>query len=478
MHAQITHVTPTRKVAAGLIAILALGACSSSGKKSASDADATTTTVAAGSNADSNATDWMFYGHDLAQTRRNAEETTITPASVKSLKPDWSIDGLTGVTGTPTIAAGVAYFGDWTGHERAVDAATGKENWSTEIGGMIVGAPTVDGDAVFASSGATLYRLNRATGKIEWKAVTNDSQFAQINASPVVVDGLVLQGVASFEVVMARDKYTFRGSISAYDAQTGKEKWRFYATKADAKDGAGVGIWSTPAVDKTRGLLYVGTGNAYTEPTGPLADSLIALDYKTGALKWHRQFTYPDVFSAGHPGGKDADVGASPNLWTSDGHDLIGAGDKAGVYHALDRDTGKLVWERRLTPGGLFGGEIGSGAFVDGKIVVVSNVDKGKYALVFALDPATGKVLWKSEQFPQMIFAPVSAVPGLAFVGTTAGLFTALDTNTGKRLWSKTAPAKVACGPSIVDGRIVWGYGFTLFGGGGPGGVVSFTPAS
>jgi polyvinyl alcohol dehydrogenase (cytochrome) len=461
-----------------------MGACSSSGSKAAPN-NATSTTIAKGSTADSNGTDWTSYGHDLANTRRNEAETAITPASVKTLKQDWEIDGLTGVTGTPTVADGVAYFGDWTGHERAVDVETGKEKWSTEIGGpMIVGAPTIDGDSVYASSGATLYRLNRATGKIEWKTVTNGSEFAQINASPVVVDGLVLQGVASFEVVIARDKYTFRGSIGAYDAQTGKEKWRFYATKADAKDGAGVGIWSTPAVDKARGLLYVGTGNAYTEPTGPLADSIIAIDYKTGALKWHRQFTYPDVFSAGHPVGKDADVGASPNIWTSDGRDLVGAGDKAGVYHALDRDTGKLVWETRLTPGGMFGGEIGSGAFVDGKIVAVSNVGDPKtnattnFSFVFALDPATGKVLWKSERFPQMIFAPVGAVPRLAFVGTTAGTFTALDTSTGKRLWTKTAPAKVACGPSIVDGRVIWGYGFTLFGGGGPGGVVSFTPAA
>ncbi len=53
------------------------------------------------------------------------------------------------------------------------------------------------------------------------------------------------------------------------------------------------------------------------------------------------------MFSAGNPTGKDADVGASPNLWTSNGRDLVGAGDKAGVYHALDRDTGQVVWETR-----------------------------------------------------------------------------------------------------------------------------------
>src|SRR6185503_6767212 len=108
--------------------------------------------------------------------------------------------------------------------------------------------------------------------------------------------------------------------------------------------------------------------------TGPLADSILAIDYRTGKLEWSRQFTYPDVFSAGHPQGKDADVGASPNLWTADGRDFVGAGDKGGTFHAVDRDTGKVVWTTHLTPGSAFGGEIGSAAFVDGKLIATSNV--------------------------------------------------------------------------------------------------------
>ncbi len=87
-----------------------------------------------------------------------------------------------------------------------------------------------------------------------------------------------------------------------------------------------------------------------------------------------------------------------------------------------------------LTPGSFFGGEIGSGAFVDGKLVVVSNVGDPatnaptNVAQAFALDPATGEVLWQAEDFAGMIFAPVGAVPGVAFVGTDTGLLAALDT--------------------------------------------------
>src|SRR6185503_11184307 len=155
------------------------------------------------------------------------------------------------------------------------------------------------------------------------------------------------------------------------------------------------------------------------------------------------QFTYPDVFSAGHPEGKDADVGASPNLWTSNGRDLVGAGDKGGTFHALDR-------------------EIGSAAFVDGTLVATSNVGDPEtnaptdVTKVFGLDPANGHVRWTTS-LPGKVFAPVSAVRGVAFVGTDRGMMVALDTATGARRWRYTAPAKTASGPSIVDGRVLWG---------------------
>ena len=448
---------------------------------------AVTAPSALGAAGEANGDRWSVYGHDLSNTRLNPDETKVNRKSVGRLTQTWSKDGLIGVSGTPTVSGGRAYFGDWQGNAWAVDAKTGADIWSTKIGsggfGFVVGAPAISGDAVYISTAGTLYRLDRDTGEIQWQTVVNEHELAQINASPVVVDGLVLQGVASAEVAIPRSEYTFRGSIGAYDAKTGKEKWRFYTTPNDTTSGAGVGIWSTPAVDRKRGMLYVGSGNNYDAPAGPLADSILAIDYKTGKLKWSKQFTYPDVFSAGNPGGKDADVGASPNLWTSKGREFVGAGDKGGVYHALDRDTGKVVWETTLTPGSVFGGEIGSAALVDGKLVAVSNVGNPQtnfptnVAKVFGLDPATGKIRWEAEEFPGRIFAPVGAVRGVAFVGTDTGVLAALDTRSGKKLWTTNAPDKTGCGPSIVDGRVLWGYGFFLFGAAGPGGVISFEVA-
>jgi polyvinyl alcohol dehydrogenase (cytochrome) len=465
----------------------ALGGCSSSsdgpGSSGATTTGPASKTAKKGSAADSSGTQWPMYGHDLGGSRTNVSETQITRSTVGRLTAGWALADLVGVTGVPVVVDDIAYFTDWTGSVHAVHADDGKEIWSSQVGGSIVGSVALDDDLVFASSGATVVGLDRKTGKQRWTAKTDDHPQAQINASPIVVDGLVLQGTASFENMMSKDTYSFRGSIAAFDAGTGKKRWQFFASDADAKSGAGAGIWSTPAVDAKRGVLYVGTGQSLAEPTSPFADSILAIDVHSGKLVWSKQFTYPDVFSNGHPTGKDADVGASPNLWTTDGRDLVGAGDKGGTYHAVDRETGKSVWDVQLAPGSAFGGEIGSAAFVDGTIVATSNIGDPKtnaptdFSRVFGIDPATGKKRWESEKLTGKVFGPVCAVPGVAFVGTGGGELLAYDVKTGDQLWHAKAPDKCACGPAIVDGRVYWGYGFNLFGGPAKGGLVTYSLA-
>lgn len=162
--------------------------------------------------------------------------------------------------------------------------------------------------------------------------------------------------------------------------------------------------------------------------------------------------------------------------------DLVGGCDKGGTYHAMDRDTGVEVWNTQLAGGSAFGGAIGSAAFVDGAIIASSNLgDPETYAptnfsRLFNLDPATGHIRWATDKLQGKIFGPVSAVPGIAFVGTDEAHLHAFEVSTGKELWKMDAPDKTACGPSIVDGRLVWGYGFILFGGPGKGGVIALEP--
>ncbi len=421
-----------------------------------------------------------MYGHDLSGTRWNSTETEIDSSSAANLVPSWSQSGLIGVTGTPVVAGATAYFGDWKGQVHAVQASTGHPVWTTPLpGGAVVGSPAIDGRRVFVAIGKTLYALDGSTGRILWQAVTNANPYSQINASPVVVGDLVFQGTAQFEEVVGKAPFSFRGSIGAFDVSTGKLVWNFYTTPNNDTSGAGEGIWSTPAVDTKLGLLYVGTGQNLDNPSGPLADSLLAIHYKTGRLAWSRQFNHPDVFSTADFSGKDADIGASPNLWVSNRMTLVGVGSKNGTYYAMNRKNGRLVWEAHLAPGSTFGGALGSAAVVGDRIIASSNIgDPASNAttntsVVDALNSVTGRVEW-TRHFAGNVFGPVSAVVGVAFVGTDKGTMTALDVSNGKTLWSYRAPDKVGGGASIVGGRVLWGYGFTLFSGSGQGGVISF----
>jgi polyvinyl alcohol dehydrogenase (cytochrome) len=425
---------------------------------------------------------WSSFGFDNANSRFNAGETALSPTSVKTLAPSWHVEGLAGLAGTPAVVDGIVYAGDWKGEVHAWDAATGRPLWTTPLGGgTIMSSPTIAGDALYVIGGRMLHRLDRATGAVRWRTAVSDHPIAIAPASPVAVDGLVLQGMASGELIFRSPQYTFRGSLAAFDANTGEERWRRWFTANDATSGAGVGIWSTPSLDTARGLAYVGTGNTYAPPAAPLSDSVVAIRYGTGEIAWSKQFTYPDVWSIGHAEGLDADVGAGPNLWSAKGRDLVGAGDKRGVYHALDRVTGEVVWETPMTGGSTLGGVIGTAAYGEGHLYVGSNVggpgnSPTGTAQVLALHATTGTVVWRHD-LPGAIYASITAVPGLVLVGTTEKAMVALDARGGQELWRFTAPEQVGGGPSVVDGTVYWGYGFAIAGpGSGIGGLYAFRP--
>jgi polyvinyl alcohol dehydrogenase (cytochrome) len=423
---------------------------------------------------------WNDYRNGPANTGENAADTEIDRASVGALTPQWQKDKLVGVTGTPVVSAGVVYVGDETGTQWALELSSGDVLWSTKLGSGVIGSPAVVGSALYVGAGSTLYRLNAKSGQVVWKVTTNANPYAQINASPVVAGHLVILGTAQFEEVVGKPPETFQGSIGAWDTRTGAQRWNFVTTPNNATSGAGEGIWSTPAVDPLLGLLYVGTGQNISQPTGRLADSLLAIRVSNGKLAWWSQFTTPDVFGVGDYTGRDADVGASPNLWSCQGREIVGVGQKNGVYHALDARTGKDVWNTKLTPGSTFGGLLGSAAFLDGRLIVSSNVgDPATNATtnrstVAALDPVNGKRLW-SKTFAGNIFGPVTGVQGLAFIGTDAGRYYALSTSSGAQEWTYEPPAQVGGGASIVGADVIWGYGFTLFKGPGEGGIVCFS---
>jgi len=422
-------------------------------------------------------TEWLTVGGDLANTRA-VSGTDIDVGAVATLAPAWQLGGVRGVTGTPAVADGTVYVGDWTSNVRALDAATGEERWAHDLDTSYVGgAVAVDDDHVYVGTfDARVVALDRATGVPAWQTEVDPYPKAVVFGSPVVADGLVVTGVGSFEVFVPSDPPTFRGTVVALDAATGAEAWRFDVTDAAAGEGAGVSVWSSPAIDAERGVLYIGTGQAYSLPAPARSDSLVAIDLATGEEVWHTQFTAGDAWSVALPSGKDADVGAVPNLFTVGGTDAVGVGDKAGTYRALDRETGDVLWEAPLTAGGLQGGVMASAAVAERTVFVASN-DNSQNADLVALDADTGEERWRVG-VEAHVTGPVTWADGVLYLADDSGRIAAYDAADGTRLWAFETTFPAAGGISVVDGTVFAGWGWWLAGApdDADGGLIAFRP--
>ena len=439
---------------------------------------------------------WLGYGNDQHNSRSSTAETAISPATAPGLTEAWRVDGTDGSTSTPAVFGGWVYFGGWDGAVRAVDRDDGTLQWETQLtsgsgaGQMVDASPAIDGDHLFIGDGeGDFHALDRTTGEVLWSADLDSHPQTRIFGSPVVSGDMVIVGVASYELAIPKADYTFRGSVVALDKATGAERWRLRTTTDDAQAGAGVSVWSTPAIDLGRRLLYIGTGNTYEPPAAPLSDSLLAIHLDTGEVAWSRQFTSGDVYTifGTPPQGPDADIGAAPNLFRSGDRDVVGVGDKAGVYAALDRDTGETVWARQLTVGSHLGGIMMTSAHHEGVIYASSNImaNEADYtsaantSRTFALDADDGSVLWE-RALPAASFGALTHANGVLFQPTTPGVLYALDAGDGQVLWSQDLGADLGGGVSVSNGTVLAPYGFWFFGAPArpQGGLVALRPPS
>jgi polyvinyl alcohol dehydrogenase (cytochrome) len=311
---------------------------------------------------------------------------------------------------------------------------------------------------------------------------------------------------------------SFRGSISALDLETGAVVWTTFTVPVGYTGGA---VWgSNFAVDIKRESLYVTTGNNYSVPSDVSAclknattvaaefaclspvdyiDGVLSLSLKDGHVKWSRRLEGADTWTVScflkpnagipcpDPSGPDFDFGSGPNFFTiAKGRhriDVVGAGQKSGVYWALNAKNGDVLWATQVGPGGLFGG-IQWGSATDGNRIytAIGNFAHNPYTLApshtvtvtggswAALDPVNGKILWQipatgqdslHPDFPAIAIGPVSVANGVVYAGSMSGDMVAISARSGRILWKFASGGAVASGPSIVDGTVYWGSGYT-----------------
>jgi polyvinyl alcohol dehydrogenase (cytochrome) len=422
-------------------------------------------------------------GHDLGSSFANSDERAITTKSAVSLQEVWSSTVQGTVNGTPAVVEGTVYALGSTG-VFAFDASSGVLRWKNMT---IYGtsSPTVEHDDLFIDDGkSVLHALKTSDGTELWQATIDPHPRASGFSSPLVADGLVIIGSASIEETTAKSDATFRGSLVAFDVATGKEVWRHYTV--DPPDN-GVAIWSSPSVDEASGTVYATTGNNYTGAAGATSDSIFALRVRDGHLVWNRQLSQGDVFTIPSPQSPDSDFGTNPILFDAmiggTRRQLVAAGQKSGMFWALDRATGDVVWSRKVSGGSaLIGGVFNNGAFDGQRLLVAGNngtstgpgseaangnsnpigLPIARTSVLEALDPATGDVIWE-RQLPAWVWAPITVTGGVGFVSVDREL-QAFNTATGERLWTMATAGTIASGAAIVDGRVYFGSGVAYLG--------------
>ena len=453
--------------------------------------------------------DWLTYNGDYSGNRYSPLKQ-ITVDNVASLKVKWVFPiQHFGLETTPIAADGVLYV---TGPNQvfALDATTGAPLWqysrpqSRGLAGDASlgtnrGVAIREDKVFFVTDNAHLLALDRATGKLVWDIAmvppSNQRQPYGGTVAPLIVRDMVIAGVAGGD-------HGLRGFVAAFKASDGSLVWRRWTVPAagepgietwGAKEpvGGGGGTWLTGSYDPASDTLYWATGNPWPNsddrdrPGDNLfTDCVLALDAKTGEIKWHYQFTPHDL--------KDRDAN-EPNVLVDSTYrgapaKLLLHADRNGFFYVLDRTNGKVLqatpFLRRI--------DWASGIGADGRPVVVdprgcpgdaANWDSTAYSpatrlyyvmtleectgrptgypdqtgqrFLRALDLDTGRVAWEIAQ-PGPARAKtwggvLATAGGLLFYTQPNGGFTAVDQRTGRTLWSLPTNVRMKASPMTFE---------------------------
>jgi outer membrane protein assembly factor BamB len=517
------------------------------------------------------ASEWTSFAGGPQRLFFNPGETQITPANVASLRVKWRFHTNAIVTASPSVAVvdltgegptQVVFVQSWDGHLYAVRLRDGSEVWRfafpTDPGVSYPNVSSVDvsivagAQRVFVSAGQHVFSIDAATGAAVWEFSAGTGCLSppglcgfsgernEVESSPIVADGKVFFGMD------VNDRVGGKGGFYAVDASDGRLVWffdlesgmtcrpdpgddirRYDGYHSETELGLPAGflstrsgcdhprssngcslVWSSPAYDAARGLLFTVSGNCDTDldpntpappPPMPPYDEAIFAVHLDGTPAWRWRPREVDNL--------DFDFGAVPNLFTisvnGTPHDVVGVGGKDGTYYVIDRDgvngeTGvrwddadpSMVpyWRTNVVPGGSQGGIIATAAVDEGNRRIHFSTAPGtsiampQRPTVHTLDMDTGSVLWENTAEPNAdaSFASTSAIPGVVFVGgATSGALRFYDAAGGTKLGSIPISFVLASPPAVVDGNVLVGGGIGTRSSNpnNPSEIVSHTPS-
>src|SRR4029453_1078723 len=266
-------------------------------------------------------TSWNGGGGSVTKPRFQSEPVArLSAADVARLKVKWAFGfaGDAAAAVQPSIAGRRVLVANGSGQVHALDLREGCLYWTYDADAKVrtaVALGTIGGlqAAFFGDVAGTIYSVDVMTGRLRWKRKVDEHPLARVTGTPTLHDGRLYVPVSSAEEFIAADpKYpccTFRGSVVALDAASGEVAWKTYVIPDQPKPTrtntigtqlygpSGAAIWSSPTLDERTGTLYVATGDSYSDPVAATSDAIIALDAKTGAIKWSQQMTSGDAFN-------------------------------------------------------------------------------------------------------------------------------------------------------------------------------------
>ena len=391
------------------------------------------------------------------------------------------------VTGYPVVADGCVFIGTSTGNQQpgwifALNADTGEIVWRTRMSHGIYSTLAVADGKVFAFVsrvggefagrdegprpwGPYVAALDQSTGEVLWQRTVDTQIGSDAVSSPIVYDGMVWVGVSGTAAEGdAGERLGFQGSMALLEADTGKLLRKTWVIpRSQWADGfAGGAVWSTISIDDATGMGYVGTGNPFNyDNEHPNTNAILKVDLNrtlpdgsanpdlgaiVGSYKGDVEQYFPligevlegsceeaeqaNVFVAGvECGNLDLDFGASPNIFTDPtGRRLVGAGQKSGVYHAIDPVTMEPVWTSLVGFPSAVGGIVGSAAVDQWGIHGPHTI--GGY--LWSIEAGDGALDWVAPLGDAVHWGnPVTTANGIAYTVDLKGFLSAYDAGSG-----------------------------------------------